>query len=302
MFYVEKPDSQPRVYELTDKVPEATGPYRRYITKFEQTPEFIVHSKMHGTHEKPQPYIVRGVSKRGELLVQATVATQYEPVGRWLEVDCGNTVEGYRFKRYALKPLATLIKIGQDQAKANARADKQRAEQADRDEKCGQCPVCFGDYVVTQTAAARLKLNAAQYKMVHHGYERPGVGYIVGDCHGVGFEPFEVSCEGTKSWLKQLKLRLTGTKELLAGIDKLESISVVTGTKYSGYGRRRVALPEYKVLKRGEKGFDQAIENLRDRYEREIESLKRHIAEYTKHIADWQPRPFPRLVKKGKAS
>jgi hypothetical protein len=86
MFYVEKPDSQPRVYELTDKAPEPVGPYRRYVTKFEQTPAFIVHAKMHGTHEKPQPYVVRGVSKRGTLLVQATVATQYDPIGRWHEI------------------------------------------------------------------------------------------------------------------------------------------------------------------------------------------------------------------------
>lgn len=302
MFYVEKPDSQPREYVLTDKAPEVTGPFRRYITKFEQTPPFIVHSKMHGTHEKPQPYIVRGVSKRGELLVQATVATQYEPIGRWLEVDCSNTTEGYRFKRYVLKPLATIIKVGQDAAKANARAEKQRAEQASRDEKCGLCPVCFGDYVVNIKVKHYEHTRARRMQMVHHGYERPGVGYIVGDCHGVGFEPFEVSCEGTKSWLAQLKQHLVRTKELLAGVDKLDQVSVVTGTKYTGYGRRRVALPEYKTIKRGEPGFDREIERVRGQYERQIESLKRDIATYTKHIADWKAQPFPRLVKKGKAS
>lgn len=296
MFYVEKPDSQPRMYELTDTVPAPSGPYRRYVTKFEQTPSFIVHSKMHGTHEKPAPYVVRGVSKRGTLLVQATVETQYEPIGRWLEVECGDTQEGYRFKRYLLKPIATLIKLASDVAKVNARAEKQRAHQADRDEKCGLCPVCFGDYVVTSHHDARNKRVTT--KMVHHGYERPGVGYIVGDCHGVGFEPFEVSCEGTKSWLGVLKQTLARTKDLLNGVDKLESVSVVTGTKYTGYGRRRVALPEYKVIKRGELGFDREIEILRGKYERQIESLKRDIATYTKHIADWKPQPFPRVVKR----
>lgn len=300
MFYVEKPDSQPREYILTDTAPEVTGPFRRYITKFEQTPEFIVHSKMHGTHEKPQPYIVRGVSKRGELLVQATVATQYEPIGRWLEIDCGNTTEGYRFKRYLLKPIATLIKLASDVAKTNARAEKKQAHQADRDEKCGACPVCFGDYVVTSHHDARNKRVTT--KMVHHGYERPGVGYIVGDCHGVGFEPFEVSCEGTKSWLGVLKQTLVRTKELLAGVGKLETVSVVTGMKYAGYGRRRVSLPEYKTIKRGEPGFDRQIEILRGQYERQIDSLKRDITTYTKHIADWKAQPFPRVVKKGRAS
>jgi hypothetical protein len=182
----------------------------------------------------------------------------------------------------------------------NARAEKQRAHQADRDEKCGLCPVCFGDYVVTSHHDARNKRVTT--KMVHHGYERPGVGYIVGDCHGVGFEPFEVSCEGTKSWLNVLKQTLVRTKELLAGVDKLEQVSVVTGTKYTGYGRRRVALPEYKTIKRGELGFDREIEILRGKYERQIESLKRDIATYTKHVADWKPQTFPRVVKKSRAS
>lgn len=300
MFYVEKPDTHPREYELTDKAPEPTGPFRRYITKFEQTPAFIVHSKMHGTHEKPQPYVVHGVSKRGTLLVQATVETKYEPIGRWLEVECGDTQEGYRFKRYLLKPMTALIKLASDVAKANARADKQRAHQADRDEKCGTCPCCFGDYVVTSHHDARNKRVTT--KMVHHGYERPGVGYIVGDCHGVGFEPFEVSCEGTKSWLNVLKQTLERTKTMLVGLDSVPSVSVVTGTKYTGYGRRRVALPEYKTIKRGEPGFDREIEILRGKYERQIDSLKRDIATYTKHIADWKVQPFPRVVKRSKAS
>jgi hypothetical protein len=299
MFYVEKPESQPRAYELTDTVPAPSGPYRRYITKFEQTPAFIVHSKMHGTHEKPQPYVVRGVSKRGELLVQATVETKYEPIGRWLEVECGDTQEGYRFKRRLLKPIATLIKIAADAAKANARVQKQQAHQADRDEKCGECPACFGDYVVVPTNAARLKLsNAAQYKMVHHGYERPGDGMIHGDCYGVGYAPFEVSCEGTKFYCGIVQNSLQMRQDVLTALPMLETVKVEDGSKFVG-GR---FWPVYKEIKRGEYGFDAEIALRRRKLESQIDSARHHLAELNKKIANWKPQPFPRPIKKGKTS
>jgi hypothetical protein len=163
MFYIAAPDS-PRDYQRID-APPAPQPGRRWAGYvFAETPAFIVHSKMYGSHEKAQPYVVRGVAKGGRLLVQTTVATEYDPVGRWHEVECGDTVEGYRFKRYALKPIATLIKLATDAAKARVRNAKKQAQQADRDEKCGQCPCCFGDYVADKSTGAR---------MVHHGYERP---------------------------------------------------------------------------------------------------------------------------------
>jgi hypothetical protein len=293
MFYVAVPNAFPHAYELVDVAPPKRDRFEAV------TAEVVVHSKMHGSHDKPQPYVLRGVARHGRLLVQTLVGTEYDPVGRWHEIDGEYTVEGYRFKRYALKPMLTILKLATDAAKVNARAEKKQIQQADRDEKCGSCPVCFGDYVVTSKLDSR---QFARYAMVHHGYERPGVGYIVGDCHGVGFEPFEVSCEGTKSWLTVLKNRHVFVKDLLAKVDELESTSVVTGTKYTGYGRRRVALPEYKTIKRGEVGFDRAIESLRERYEREIESLKRDIATYEKHIADWKAAAFPRVQKKGAAS
>src|SRR5262249_20512123 len=39
-------------------------------------------------------------------------------------------------------------------------------------------------------------------KMVHHGYQRPGSGHIVGDCFAVGEPPYEVSCAGTQKYLR----------------------------------------------------------------------------------------------------
>jgi hypothetical protein len=60
-------------------------------------------------------------------------------------------------------------------------------------ENTGTCPVCFRN----------IKLTDDQ-KMVHHGYERPGHGYIVGDCFTVKtYLPYELSAEGTKAFISQ---------------------------------------------------------------------------------------------------
>lgn len=43
------------------------------------------------------------------------------------------------------------------------------------------CSGCFGAHAVTTHTL-----------IGHHGYDRPGWGYIIGDCPGVGYEPWEV--------------------------------------------------------------------------------------------------------------
>jgi len=92
----------------------------------------------------------------------------------------------------------------------------------------GSCPCCFGLY----------KLDS-EGKMVHHGYERPGYGYIVGDCFGVGYLPFEISPEGTKDFAVALTKRKDNLAEYL---DKLNSGKVTSLPEEvtEGYGRDRV--------------------------------------------------------------
>ena len=38
--------------------------------------------------------------------------------------------------------------------------------------------------------------------LVHHGFKRPGTGYIEGDCFGVGYKPHELSNELAKKYLE----------------------------------------------------------------------------------------------------
>lgn len=85
--------------------------------------------------------------------------------------------------------------------------------------RAGTCQACFRNH--SMTAAERL---------VHHGYERPGVGYIVGDCAGVGHEPYELSCELSKSWKASVEKTLAGliTEQEALQADKVESLDVTT--------------------------------------------------------------------------
>ena len=291
MYYVEVPETWPRQYQVVEQAPARRDPYV-------SAPPFVVHSRLGGSFKKPQPFVVRGVG-RHELLVQK-IGNFVEPDchdsykaiyadGSWHTISFDYTTEGYRFVRTVRKAVELCTKLAREALKAQAKAAKVAKDFDARGERCGTCPVCFGDYVVKEPTHIKGK-----QKMVHHGYQRPGIGYIVGDCHGVGFQPFELSCEGTKSWLAVLKNTLRIRQESLATLDQRDQVLVVTGTKRIG----KIRVPEHKTIKRGEDGFALAIKNMRYGLEREVKSLKGDIALYTKHIADWAPVAWPRVQPK----
>lgn len=72
-----------------------------------------------------------------------------------------------------------------------------------------------------QICEAEQKLHGG--KLVHHGYKRPGWGAIVGDCYGVGFLPYQKSCEQVKEYKAVL---LDELEEKVAYRTKLEAKTV----------------------------------------------------------------------------
>lgn len=52
-------------------------------------------------------------------------------------------------------------------------------------------------------------------KLVHHGYRRPGIGSIVGDCDAVGLEPWERSTEATALLLAHTEERAEALRRAL---------------------------------------------------------------------------------------
>lgn len=58
--------------------------------------------------------------------------------------------------------------------------------------------------------------------LVHHGYRRPGVGYIVGDCFGVNRPAHEESLACADDWREHCARALEGCREYLERLQRNE--------------------------------------------------------------------------------
>jgi len=162
----------------------------------------------------------------------------------------------------------------------------------------GTCACCFSQQK-TQTTAAK-----SSGTMFHHGYQRPGNGYIEGACPGHDFLPYEKSCEGTKYMLERAKSALENT---IAHIEHLKTTDKVTTYVFAGYESiipKRVEKNVFVTLVKGEapvtverprycpSSITLTFENVRDEQLSEQETRKGHIAYdikfYEKKIAEWK--------------
>lgn len=67
--------------------------------------------------------------------------------------------------------------------------------------------------------------------MVLHGYKRPGHGWIEGSCPASSrYEPYEISCEGTKAMLRLAQGALAYAQERL---EKVKTATQLTEKKFS---------------------------------------------------------------------
>jgi hypothetical protein len=169
-------------------------------------------------------------------------------------------------------------------------------------------------------------------RLVLHGYKRPGHGYIIGNCWGHGYAPFEVSCERTKEFIaKALKPALASAQERLVRLRaRPERIfylaSVWVGYNHpkaarrSGYAEVRVELqpgqePGYveteivlaqpihysgdRRREAGERnvahhpGYERALEGLIGEAEREVKHLEREVSFFEAKVRSWAPQPWP---------
>lgn len=145
----------------------------------------------------------------------------------------------------------------------------------------GNCQLCEADQ----------KLH--QGRMVHHGYQRPGDGYIVGDCPGVHQEPYEVSCEAIKSYKVSLEQKLVSTEKSLARHQNNE-ITAMTVTRVQDHriGHRNLIVEEYQVCVTSPYLWNNEMRDRIYEHERDISALKREIDRCTRRIAAWKPLPI----------
>lgn len=127
-------------------------------------------------------------------------------------------------------------------------------------------------------------------RMVHHGYTRPGHGFIEGDCSGVKEVPYEVSCELLKKYLPQVQNHLANLKVFLAGLES-GSITHIQFLNSSGFSRR-VELVEYVAGVTEYHLFVRQMGYKVSLTKGQISQLEQEIARLERRIADWKPAPI----------
>lgn len=120
------------------------------------------------------------------------------PEGQVLELPVSPNRKGRYAEREMTKPtlwtwlfkkVPGVQEAARDMAAGSGLEEKrqqQRLQKKGKPGDFGTCAVC--------DRTQKLKRN----KMVLHGYRRPGYGFIVNNCLGVGYEPYELSAEGCK--------------------------------------------------------------------------------------------------------
>jgi hypothetical protein len=140
----------------------------------------------------------------------------------------------------------------------------------------GFCAICERDIAVHGDA------------LVHHGYKRPGTGFIEGDCFCVHQAPYELSCEPLKPYLIFIKSQLASSIEHLR---KLEAGEVYTLSKQvwkdGSWAFEAYTFREIDSLRK--RTWESLLTNAVYRVKQEISGLGREIARIEKWITEWKP-------------
>lgn len=137
-----------------------------------------------------------------------------------------------------------------------------------------------------EVAALRI---ADDERGVLHGYERPGHGYIVGVCFGVGHQPWEVSSDALATWIEKLKAQAARAAQAAISVKKLKTIEVNRGSERNP---RMVTL-----TKGGPSGYDNygsfsfegEIEKRVSALKQEAKWLTDDAKRQTQRLKTWKP-------------
>ena len=141
----------------------------------------------------------------------------------------------------------------------------------------GNCQICEGDF--------KIHLGT----MVHHGYKRPGHGYIIGDCGGVNHFPYEVSCELIKSYKAGLANLLTEKKAALVDLEAGKITRISTSRQnYNGQIEKKVFIAGITSLYT----WLDAVQSRNYDLKSTIRQIEADITRMEKRIADWKPQPI----------
>jgi len=155
---------------------------------------------------------------------------------------------------------------------------KKAAVAASRAGRDGECQICQQRFLLDSRG-----------NLVLHGYQRPGHGYIVGDCFGVGHPPWEVSSDALAEWIERLKARSAQLAQEATRVAKLTSIDVNRGSERN---------PKFVTLTKGDPpGYDNRGKlSFEDELEKRVNDLKQQskwLADdaktQTRRLKTWKP-------------
>lgn len=128
----------------------------------------------------------------------------------------------------------------------------------DNPDKIGKtCPCCFRPIAVDDTTG----------KMVLHGYKRPGHGYTLGRCFGVGFPDLETSSEGLIAFIAFIEQSMLRDKSALDRQDDRTEI------EFTARDNPR----ETHVVRKGDPDFPRHLESIKDKLRLQIASHSHQI-------------------------
>ncbi len=138
----------------------------------------------------------------------------------------------------------------------------------------GTCAACEGRWKVRDGM------------LVHHGYQRPGWGEIVGDCVGVGWQPHETS-PALAEFLVQMS---QDNIERVSGL--LRKLPSATSIRVQVRGRRRIEWQEIRKVEVPDYQWRRVYEGRQRDLEAELRYWEREHERSQRWAATWQPQPL----------
>lgn len=154
----------------------------------------------------------------------------------------------------------------------------------------GICGVCEGEFKLTSREADPSPMSDS-FRLVHHGYKRPGHGHIVGDCLAVGMAPYQVSLDATHKYLLIVEHRERDTRSYLERLEgghvrSFEKMENSYEVKYRG------AQPIYRTVTEVDGwDFKDILRSKINFAKGELNYLEREIGRMNNLIHNWARRP-----------
>jgi hypothetical protein len=151
----------------------------------------------------------------------------------------------------------------------------------------GTCQWCFGEY----------KVNG-RGDVVLHGYQRPGWGYTVGNCNGVGHQPFEYDHKLTEERIAQLHSDNARIQKQIEAIDA-GKVKKIANPSFIPDGDPRKERPAYssetyhlEYYTPEHRSFDHYLRNMRDGLVRDIDFNNGIITFLDEQVKNWTKKPI----------